>query len=266
MAHPQRPRANPEHWNSYRPSYNDHVRDPPTRPPADSDQDVRDAPASSRAHSPSLPPTPPTHDDTTHKNPNLIPVVPRKRNRSPTPEPSPQLLPTVADDGPQLWSTALDDIISQTTRAYDLVINYARDCPAGPRWTTASIARIHDIGKHLHSDVRGLRQWKRQIGELGFTDEKVTHKIREDAERVDKLCQRVKAAIEEEEWVPLNQRTQSVRDSVSPPHSCSRSQTRTPRPQRSRRRRARDHDTWRPESGPDRSRTAGRMGAYVLHY
>jgi len=280
MALPQRPRGNPAHWNSYRPNYTAQEQGPSTHPSG-----------------PPLPDTPPSLNYDGMANPNRISIVPRKRSHSPTPSPTPAPAPD-RDDGPQLWPPSLDDLMGQTTRAYDLVINYAKDCPRGGRWTTESIKRIHEVGKHLHNDVGVLRSWKRQVHELGEHDEDMMRKISQDVEGVERLCMRVKRVIGEEENVPENQkqreedgdvemRDQTVEDgetcSSSPEEdgeadgyrtaSHSPREQETPsrsRPQRSRRRGRNEADIWRPADsyrpGSNRSGIAGRLGRHILHY
>lgn len=131
----------------------------------------------------------------TNDNPNAIPIQPRRRT---TPAPAP-VRDLSQDPGPQLWPSTLDDLLGPVTRAYDVVINYKRDCPTGTRWTRAGIDRVHKLGEYLHADVGVLRGWKRQVHEFGDADARMMRKIDEDWRRVEKTCLEVKRAIDEEE-------------------------------------------------------------------
>lgn len=140
-----------------------------------------------------------------YDDPNYIPVVPRKRDLAPTPAPMRHAATSneAVDDGPELWPSTLEDLMGQSTRAYDVVVNYGRDCPAGTRWTAASIKRVQKVGKDLHTDVRILKSWKRQAAEFGTGDENMMRKMQEDVFRMHRLCKQVKDVIDEEERVPI---------------------------------------------------------------
>jgi hypothetical protein len=273
MAYPPRPRGNPAHWNSYRPA------NEPNR-------DRRPSTRLSDTYSPS-PRDTSTYADMADTNPNHLPV--RPRHDTYTLDPPARGTPELSrDDGPALWPTALDDLIGQTTRAYDLVINYERDCPSGRRWNADGIARVYKAGKYLHDDVRILRHWKRQVRELGYGDGDMMAKIDEDAERVRVLCEKIKGEIEAEEQggdgeVYGREQWECEADdsfrAVSRSRSRSRSRgqedalldrrggrrSRSPSPFRPQHRRGRrEFDSWRP--GSDRPGAAGRLGKYALHY
>jgi hypothetical protein len=91
---------------------------------------------------------------------------------------------------------SLTTLMSRSSRAYDLVINYARDCPLGTRWSSASIARVRTAGKHLHADIRVLRHWEREAGRMDRGDWDV---LEQDGKKVEKLCKYVLSVISETE-------------------------------------------------------------------
>ncbi|KAL1604377.1 hypothetical protein SLS59_004175 [Nothophoma quercina] len=111
----------------------------------------------------------------TFKTPNLIPVTPHHARISkdallaadPDQDEEPE-----EEQLPQIWHPSIDDLIRRTARDYDLVMNYERDAEGGQRWLQDDIARIRDVGKHLHGDIFALRRWQRVVteqGELGPT-------------------------------------------------------------------------------------------------
>jgi hypothetical protein len=102
------------------------------------------------------------------------------------------------DSGSTLWPASLESLMGRTTRAYDLVINYARDCPEGVRWNRDAIARVYRAGKHLHGDIRVLKHWEREAKEVRLDDGDWAV-IEEDEEKVWRLCERVQRVIKETE-------------------------------------------------------------------
>lgn len=136
------------------------------------------------------------------KNPNLIPVMPRYPQ-------STALTSPIAgrDQGyeqeeeparkrlPQIWHPSIDDLIRRTAHDYDLVMNYERDAEGGQRWLSEDVARIRDIGRHLHNDIFALRRWQRVVAEEGDQDKTMIQKIKRDANFLKLLCERIQKAI-----------------------------------------------------------------------
>tara|TARA_R110002003_G_scaffold70_25_gene6545 strand:- start:442 stop:1416 length:975 start_codon:yes stop_codon:yes gene_type:complete len=188
----RRPQHPPAHWNSYRPNYDDRDDEPPARwdtyrpnyedrddePPArrrstDRVDYSRSASVSTRGRgAPSTSHYSSEDSYAEYDNLNKVPVRPRARRRRPEPDEE--------EDGPQLWDAKLYDLMNRTRRAYDLVINYARDCPEGKRWSEEHIWLVRSTGQNLHDDVRNL-------------------KVGEDVENVRELCESVQRVIKETE-------------------------------------------------------------------
>ena len=272
MAYPRRPRANPN-WNAYRPDYSDNHQEAPVRRDYTYD---RPSPPARLPPASTVMPAPYAYDD---NDPNSIPVQPRRRVQQASPTPIRGTPDLSQDDGPQLWPAELDVMIGQVTRAYDVVINYERDCPNGKRWTTKGIRRVHEAGAYLHADVGVLRGWKRQAQELGTADEFMKRKIDEDWARVEKTCKKVRAAIDDEEKkarvIDGGYENGEIDYSKQTERKTDRSRSRSPREQEDalrgrgrqraeRRRRWGGAVCWR--LGPDRPGVAGRLGKHVLHY
>ncbi|CAN9370470.1 unnamed protein product [Alternaria alternata] len=127
---------------------------------------------------------------------NRIPVNPR-RHTAPNMTPSQQ---------PQQQDTHLHPLIHRTTRAYDLVINYARDSNGGTRWSYEDIDDIKHVGRYLHRDVLDLKYWKELVANGGDMDEGTARRIWDDEERLKKYCERVMDVIRDTERLPLRQR------------------------------------------------------------
>ena len=115
-------------------------------------------------------------------NPNLIPVTTRGRIWR-------------EERLPQIWHPSIDDLIRRTQNAYDLVLNYERDAKGGQRWTPDDIAKIRNVGKHLHSDVLALRCRQRDIAEQGDRDKLMMQQIKKEANSLKLLCERIQQAI-----------------------------------------------------------------------
>jgi hypothetical protein len=159
-----------EHWNSYRPSYWPHGPDSPPN---------QDAAL-------------PYNNDDSDARLDRNPIPPHRRSHT---------SPTSSFDA-RLWSTDLTDLMSRTCRAYDLVINYAHDCPLGTRWSAPDIERVRETGKHLHEDVRLLKYWRAKVEKSGDGDEDMMSRIRQDVAMARKLCEDVQDVIEETENMP----------------------------------------------------------------
>ncbi|KAF2036565.1 hypothetical protein EK21DRAFT_49380, partial [Setomelanomma holmii] len=101
--------------------------------------------------------------------------------------------------GPHLWDEQLDLDMNRTLRAYDLVCNYAYDCPRGVRWSEEDIQLVKHTGAHLHDDVRVLKAWKRTVCELGDTDLDMMRKITQDVESVREQVKNAQRVIRETE-------------------------------------------------------------------
>ncbi|KAJ4989450.1 hypothetical protein SVAN01_04985 [Stagonosporopsis vannaccii] len=134
----------------------------------------------------------------TFKNPNLIPVVPRRsytRTSSPPAIRSHREEELDEEQLPQIWRPSTDDLIRRTAHDYDLVLNYERDAEGGQRWLPEDIATIRDVGKNLHRDIFALRRRQRVIAKLGDQDKDMIIKAKRAANLVKLLCERVQRAI-----------------------------------------------------------------------
>jgi hypothetical protein len=271
------------HWNSYRPTYDaPPPQEPRGRPPQHIRNQARPAPTSSG------PPVPSDHDHGA-QNPNMEPVAPRYFSSYTSPDRhdnsalSPHHNPRAP---PQLWNPALDALISRTTRAYDLVINYARDSEGGTRWSASSIALVHSTGKHLHANIRGLKAWQRRCAaDWDY------FAIQEDEDQVRAFCAEVLGVIDKTEvkmeWELAAKRggekeKDKDKDKEGREHGKmgmeglkhQRRADRRARPQKKkstegvrRRDSSRQRQAREPES--DRSNgkvVVGRLGKHVLHY
>jgi hypothetical protein len=103
-----------------------------------------------------------------------------------------------SSEGPSILPDAVTTLMGRASRAYDLVINYARDCPLGTRWSAASIKRVRKAGLHLHDDIRVLRHWQREAGRMDGDDWDV---LEQDGAKVEKLSKYVLGVISETEDV-----------------------------------------------------------------
>lgn len=132
------------------------------------------------------------------KNPNLIPVVPRRKQSATAlpPEAGRQLDEELEQARlPQIWNPAIDDIVRRTAHDYDMVMNYKRDAEGGQRWMPEDVATIRDVGKHLHRDIFFLRRWQRVVAEEGDQNKNMIIQIKRDANLVKLQCERVQRAI-----------------------------------------------------------------------
>jgi hypothetical protein len=270
------------HWNSYRPTYDaPPPQEPRGRPPRHIRNQARPAPSSSG-------PPPLSDHDHGAQNPNMEPVAPRYFSSYTSPDrrdnfgESPHHNPRAP---PQLWDPALDALISRTTRAYDLVINYARDSEGGTRWSASSIALVHSTGKHLHANIRGLKAWQRRCAaDWDY------FAIQEDEDQVRALCAEVLGVIDTTEakmaWeVGLGSggdkgknekkseqehgkmglegvKHQRKADRRARPQKKKKSTEGVRRRDSPRQRQARQHESDRSDSKV----IAGRLGKHVLHY
>jgi hypothetical protein len=198
MVYPSRnqQQSPPEHWNSYRPNYDDNAahQGPPTRPSVGFEEQIRNAPAFPRGRGPSTTAT--TRD---YANPNRITLTARRRSTPSHTSPDTDVDAEETNTNRRLWPTSLDTLMGRTSRAYDLVINYVRDSRGGTRWDTDGIERVYIAGKFLHDDVRVLRHWKHQVAEHGGADDDMMGKIEEDVKNVRSLCEEVQRIIGETE-------------------------------------------------------------------
>lgn len=87
--------------------------------------------------------------------------------------------------------------MGRTSRAYDLVVNYHRDCEGGQRWSRENIVHIHDLGKHLHSNIRALKRQRRSIAQSKLQDEAALRDVHENAETMREYCEQIQAVIRE---------------------------------------------------------------------
>ena len=126
---------------------------------------------------------------------HAYPPYTNSRSASPTRSPTPP-------SSTRLWSSDLSDLMSRTCRAYDLVINYANDCPLGTRWSLPDIERVRGTGKRLHEDVRLVKYWRGKVEKLGYGGESMMSKIRRDVEIAWEQCNAVQGVIEETENMP----------------------------------------------------------------
>jgi hypothetical protein len=188
-----------------------------------------------------------------------------------------------------LWDQSLEDLMARTTRAYDLVINYARDSCGGHRWTPHDSAHVRTIGKDLHNNVRVLKYWQRCDPEdIDWAQ------IRLDAANVRLLCEDVQRAICQTENVHGTQSMHvdggrekaenksadeiernegekqygkrnssiSTKHTNHPSHTISRRRRTRTRASEQRGREGAGTDSFR----PGRAGFAGRLGRYTLHY
>jgi hypothetical protein len=144
-------------------------------------------------------PEPPIH---TFKNPNLMPVAPRRsqlaQSSLPTEE-SGQYEKIEEERLPQVWHPSIDDLIRRTAHDYDLIMNYERDAEGGQRWLAADIAHIRNVGKNLHRDIFALRRWQRVVAQQGDQDKIMMMHVKREANFVKLLCERVQSAIAKHE-------------------------------------------------------------------
>lgn len=132
------------------------------------------------------------------RNPNLMPMVPRRSYR----ETSSSLLGDFrqveeADEErlPQIWHPSIDDLIRRTAHDYDLIMNYQRDAEGGQRWLPRDTSRIRAIGKNLHRDVFSLRRWQRIVAQQGDQDKATMEQIKRDVNLLKLQCERIQQAI-----------------------------------------------------------------------
>ena len=142
-----------------------------------------------------LPQTPAANPLNHNTEVNRIPVNPR-RHTAANMTPSQQ---------PQQQDSHLHPLIHRTTRAYDLVINYARDSNGGTRWSYEDIDDIKHVGRYLHRDVLDLKYWKELVANGGDMDEGTARRIWDDEERLKKYCERVLDVIRDTERIPVRQ-------------------------------------------------------------
>lgn len=136
------------------------------------------------------------------KNPNLIPVIPRRSQptKGSSLVGSPQQDEELTKESlPQIWHPLVDDLIRRTAHDYDLIMNYERDAEGGQRWLREDIATIRDVGKHLHTDIFALKRWQRVVAEQGDRDKKMMTQIKRDANFLKLLCERIRRTINQYE-------------------------------------------------------------------
>ncbi|RYO37414.1 hypothetical protein AA0113_g11396 [Alternaria arborescens] len=143
-----------------------------------------------------LPQTPAALQPNYNAEVNRIPINPRRHTAA-------NIIPS---QQPQQQGSHLHPLIHRTTRAYDLVINYARDSNGGTRWSYEDIDDIKHVGKYLHRDVLDLKYWKELVTNGGDMDEVTARRIWDDEERLKKYCERVLDVIGDTERLPLRQR------------------------------------------------------------
>lgn len=132
------------------------------------------------------------------KNPNLMPVILRRRPDTTTrPSEAVQEQDDEPEDEqlPQIWNPSIDYLITRTAHDYDMIMNYQRDAEGGQRWTPLDIARIREVGKHLHRDIFALRRWRRVVAEEGDQNKDMMMIIKRDANLAKLQCERVQKAI-----------------------------------------------------------------------
>ncbi|KAJ8111450.1 hypothetical protein OPT61_g5958 [Boeremia exigua] len=132
------------------------------------------------------------------KNPNLIPVVPRRSHAMETFSPtvgSQQDREVDEERLPQIWHPSIDDLVRRTAHDYDMIMNYERDAEGGQRWLPEDIERIRVVGKNLHRDIFNLRRWPRVVAQHGDQDKHMMIQIKRDANLLKLLCERVQMAI-----------------------------------------------------------------------
>ncbi|CAN9176840.1 unnamed protein product [Alternaria alternata] len=142
-----------------------------------------------------LPQTPAANQPNYNAEVNRIPVNPRRHTAA----------NMTSSQQPQQQDSYLHPLIHRTTRAYDLVINYARDSNGGTRWLYEDIDDIKHVGRYLHRDVRDLKYWKELVANGGDMDEGTARRIWDDEERLKKYCERVLDVIRDTERLPLRQ-------------------------------------------------------------
>lgn len=143
-----------------------------------------------------LPQTPAANQPNYNAEVNRIPVNPRRHTAA----------NITSSQQPQRQDSYLHPLIHRTTRAYDLVINYARDSNGGTRWSYEDIDDIKHVGRYLHRDVHDLKYWKELVANGGDMDEGTARRIWDDEERLKKYCERVMDVIRDTERLPLRQR------------------------------------------------------------
>lgn len=132
------------------------------------------------------------------ENPNMIPVLLRRSHSSKVESITASLEVNDKAAGEhllQIWHPSIDGLIRRTAHDYDLIMNYERDAEGGQRWLPEDIAKIRDIGKHLHSSIFALRRWQRVAATRGIQDKKTMQQIGTDANLLRLLCERVQKAI-----------------------------------------------------------------------
>ncbi|RYO17144.1 hypothetical protein AA0111_g11142 [Alternaria arborescens] len=143
-----------------------------------------------------LPQTPAALQPNYNAEVNRIPINPRRHTAA-------NIIPS---QQPQQQGSHLHPLIHRTTRAYDLVINYARNSNGGTRWSYEDIDDIKHVGKYLHRDVLDLKYWKELVTNGGDMDEGTARRIWDDEERLKNYCERVLDVIGDTERLPLRQR------------------------------------------------------------
>jgi hypothetical protein len=96
---------------------------------------------------------------------------------------------------PQMWDSQIDELMGRTSRAYKVVINYARDSYGGYRWCPEDVDQIRKMGASLDDDIRGLYQWRRVVAKRGRDNRTMMRRVEEDAERLRELCEGIQALI-----------------------------------------------------------------------
>ncbi|RII15227.1 hypothetical protein CUC08_Gglean003694 [Alternaria sp. MG1] len=142
-----------------------------------------------------LPQTPAANQPNYNAEVNRIPVNPRRHTAA----------NITSSQQPQRQDSYLHPLIHRTTRAYDLVINYARDSNGGTRWSYEDIDDIKHVGRYLHRDVRDLKYWKELVADGGDMDEGTARRIWDDEERLKKYCERVLDVIRDTERILVRQ-------------------------------------------------------------
>ncbi|CAN9235664.1 unnamed protein product [Alternaria sp. RS040] len=142
-----------------------------------------------------LPQTPTANQPNYNAEVNRIPINPRRHTAS-----------NITSSQHHQQDSHLHPLIYRTTRAYDLVINYARDSNGGTRWSNEDIDDIKHVGRYLHRDVRDLKYWKELGANGGDMDEGTARRMWDDEERLKKYCERVLDVIRDTEKVPFMQR------------------------------------------------------------
>ena len=170
----------PRRWNSYRPTY----RGANAYTPPYSDDDRHSSSRPNRYESSSLSPL-------DSGNPNHIPLPGR---------PSIQ-----AEAGDQ---DETDHLMAVTARAYALVIHYEEQSMGGTRWTAKDIELIRDAGSHLETDVRALRDLRKEVTRMG--DGRLVDQLDERVAAMRRYCYLIQDFIKDRENVPENQKKPEV--------------------------------------------------------